>query len=322
MAGVIGSVQAFNEADDSWIAYTERLEHFFMANDITSEEKKKAILLNSVGATTYKLVSNLVSPRKPGDVPYREIIEVVKAHPNPRPSTIVQRFKFNSCVRQPGESIRSYVAELKRLTEFCDYENNLEEMLRDRLVCGINDKKIQQRLLAESKLTFAKAMEIAQAMETAAGNVVDLTRQDQVCVVKDHSKTPARVNHFTPRKCYRCGGPHAHTSCKFKDSKCFKCQKIGHLAKVCRSSDPHKSRPKENVRSRHKAHVLVEEPKDNGEESFLFSIFSNSKPVYRDLKINGVNIKFQVDTGASISVINKDDFLDMIKVPLHTLRKI
>ncbi|GFN96056.1 protein smg8 [Plakobranchus ocellatus] len=29
-----------------------------------------------------------------------------------------------------------------------------------------------------------------------------------------------------------------------------------------------------------------------------------------------MNIKFQVDTGASISVINKDDFLDMIKVPL------
>ncbi|GFN78753.1 low quality protein: uncharacterized protein k02a2.6-like [Plakobranchus ocellatus] len=110
MAGVIGSVQAFNEADDSWIAYTERLEHFFVANDITSEEKKKAILLSSVGATTYKLVSNLVLPRKPGDVPYREIIEVVKAHHNPRPSTIVQRFKFNSRVRQPGESIGSILA--------------------------------------------------------------------------------------------------------------------------------------------------------------------------------------------------------------------
>ncbi|GFO16405.1 polycystic kidney disease protein 1-like 2 [Plakobranchus ocellatus] len=96
MAGVIGSVQAFNEADDSWIAYTERLEHFFVANDITSEEKKKAILLSSVGATTYKLV-------KPGDVPYREIIEVVKAHHNPRPSTIVQRFKFNSRITKIDE---------------------------------------------------------------------------------------------------------------------------------------------------------------------------------------------------------------------------
>ena len=34
-------------------------------------------------------------------------------------------------------------------------------MLRDRLVCGINDKQIQRRLLAESSLDFKKAMKLA-----------------------------------------------------------------------------------------------------------------------------------------------------------------
>ena len=50
----------------------------------------------------------------------------------------------------------------------------LEKMLRDRLVCGVNDERIQQRLLGESQLEFKKAMELATAMETADKNTRDL----------------------------------------------------------------------------------------------------------------------------------------------------
>ena len=49
-----------------------------------------------------------------------------------------------------------------------------KKMLRDRLVCGVNDEHIQRRLLAESQLEFKKAMEIATAMETADKNTRDL----------------------------------------------------------------------------------------------------------------------------------------------------
>ena len=41
-------------------------------------------------------------------------------------------------------------------------------MLRDRLVCGVKNERIQQRLLSEKDLTLAKAIQIAQAMESAA----------------------------------------------------------------------------------------------------------------------------------------------------------
>ena len=30
-----------------------------------------------------------------------------------------------------------YLAELRKLTEHCDFRDNLDEALRDRLVCGI-----------------------------------------------------------------------------------------------------------------------------------------------------------------------------------------
>jgi uncharacterized protein YjbK len=50
-------------------------------------------------------------------------------------------------------------------------------MLRDWLVCGINDEQIQRRLLAESSLDFKKAMKIATSMEAAVKNARDLTNQ-------------------------------------------------------------------------------------------------------------------------------------------------
>ena len=47
-------------------------------------------------------------------------------------------------------------------------------MLRDRLVCGIDDDRIQCRLLAERELSFEKAVEIALAHKMASKNLIDL----------------------------------------------------------------------------------------------------------------------------------------------------
>ena len=67
-----------------------------------------------------------------------------------------------------------YVSELRALAEFCKYGAVLDYMLCDRLVCGINDKHIQQQLLSETDLTLAKALDLAQSLETAAKNTQTL----------------------------------------------------------------------------------------------------------------------------------------------------
>ena len=76
------------------------------------------------------------------------------------------------------ESIVTYIAALRQLAEHCDYKDTLQEMLRDRLVCGVNLAGIQKRLLAEKDLTFTKALDIAQALEAAEKGTNNLTIQD------------------------------------------------------------------------------------------------------------------------------------------------
>ncbi|KAI2646968.1 Nucleoside diphosphate kinase, mitochondrial [Labeo rohita] len=57
--------------------------------------------------------------------------------------------------------------ELKKLAQHCEFGATLPQMLRDRLVCGVNDDRMQRRLLSEVELTFEKALTVCQAMASA-----------------------------------------------------------------------------------------------------------------------------------------------------------
>ena len=165
--GLHGSVAAFASEQEEWGEYIERLEHYFTANDIVAGDKQRAILLNAVGASTYRLIRTLVSPAKVTDVSFADIVEKARAHFNPKPSPIVKRYEFNTRRQGETESIATYVAELRTLAEYCDYRPVLSDMLRDRLVCGLQKPSIQRRLLQEPALTFEKASEMSLAAEAA-----------------------------------------------------------------------------------------------------------------------------------------------------------
>ena len=86
------------------MGYSEKLEEYFIANDIESSDKK-AILLSVVGAETYQLIRSLVAPANPKEKTFDELVKLVQEHHQPIPSAIVQRYKFNSRTQQVGESI-------------------------------------------------------------------------------------------------------------------------------------------------------------------------------------------------------------------------
>eukprot|EP00731_Ephydatia_muelleri_P016131 Em0009g555a len=97
----------------------------------------------------YQTLASLVAPETPGGKTYDELIKLMAEHLSPKPLVIVQRYRFHSRVRQQGESVSVYVTQLKELARKCEFGDALNDMLRDRLVCGINDERVQKRLLVE-----------------------------------------------------------------------------------------------------------------------------------------------------------------------------
>ena len=55
--------------------------------------------------------------------------------------------------------------ELYRLTEFCDYGALKEEMLRDRLVVGIRDAALSDKLHNKAGLTLEQAKKFIRQKE-------------------------------------------------------------------------------------------------------------------------------------------------------------
>lgn len=66
MAALIRQVGEFIEGKEEWSRYAERMEHYFVANDVAGTEKKRAVFLSLIGPQCYKLVASLVAPAKPG----------------------------------------------------------------------------------------------------------------------------------------------------------------------------------------------------------------------------------------------------------------
>ena len=309
---VHGSIGEYSDSIEDWTAYTERLENYFTANDVEDGSKKRAILLSVCGAATYKLIRSLAAPEKPTDYSYEALKQMVKTHHNPKPSVIVQRFKFNTRVRQGGESIAKFVAELRQLSEFCDFGETLSDMLRDRLVCGIGDTRIQRRLLAEPELTFQKALTLSQAMELADRDTKDLQVASTVNPAQIHklhkkASSSPKSSKDTAAVCYRCGGKHLANHCRFKEAECHACGKKGHIAKVCKSKKTGSSLGQRGNKSS-KAALKVQDSVDVADtlEYTLFPVSDQqAKPVLTTVRVDGKELCMEVDTGASVSLVSE-----------------
>ncbi len=205
----------------------------------------------------------------------------------------------------------TYVAELRRLSQHCEFGTALGDMLCDRLVCGIGDARTQRRLLSEADLKFGKALELSQAMESADRNAQDLQKanvQQQSAAVNVVHKQRSSAS----GDCYRCGGRHQSSECRFRDVDCRACGKKGHIARVCRSkgkeTKPVSTERKMSVQLAH--HLRDDEDKEEEEVYSMFKVSaSKAKPLYVAIIAHRKTLEMELDTGASVSVISKATFI-------------
>ena len=165
------TMDPFDTDTDSW-PRTQRdsVQQFFVANDIANE--KVAILLSVIGTKAYTLLRNIVAPDKPAAKGYDQL--VVELIWTQNPIIIAERIKFHRSNQRKGELIAQYIAELRKLSEYCNFREFLGQALYDRLVCGLTSEATQKRLLTEKDLTLAKAQKIAEGMEAAAKQTNEL----------------------------------------------------------------------------------------------------------------------------------------------------
>ena len=294
----IGSIGEFSEL--TWKSYTERMKQYFMANEIPDGRKVPA-LLAMMGGKTYSLLRNLTPPDDPATKRFDVIVKLLDNHLSHKPLVIAERFCFHKRDQKDGESILMYVAELRKLSEHCDFKAYLNDAQRDRLVCGTKHGNIQKKFLSESDLTLQKAIDIATAMETAAKDAVELQQQHRPDSVHQLSKKPTSNTKPKERNkaCFPCDRfNHTPDECRFKEDTCRFCSKKGNIERACLSKEAQKKNQSKKKKLKPVKTVDKEElltvSINTVKRSDIFSVTP---------KIEGKNLKTELDTGSAISVI-------------------
>ena len=132
-----------------------------------------------MGNKTYGLPQNLCAPEKPSSLSFKDIVETLKQHLSPKSLLIAERFPLHRRNQPEGETVSTYLTGLRKLSLYCEFGTNLDDSLRDRLVCGLHNELLQKRLLSKPNLSLAKATGIALALEAAAKDTLELQRKNE-----------------------------------------------------------------------------------------------------------------------------------------------
>ena len=136
--GLIGRIDAFDETIESWWNYVERLKQYFEANEVDNT-KKISSLLTLIGGKTYSLLRDLTFPDKSSTKTYNQLTQLLNKHVSPKPLIIAERYRFNKRDQQEGESVNEYVAELRKLSKYCECSAFVNDALRGKIVCELRN---------------------------------------------------------------------------------------------------------------------------------------------------------------------------------------
>ena len=139
-----------------------------------------------------------------------------------------------------GQSVDEYVTELKSRSEHCEFGELKNSLIKDKIVLGVNSKKVHERLLREAGLSLEKAIQICRAAENVKMQAKEIKGASNEASVEAVSKGYSRESLSKQRNvegkhrqkvknCKYCGGEHEYGKCPAYRRQCNKCGKHNHL---------------------------------------------------------------------------------------------
>ena len=309
---------------DTWPRWITRFERYRVAAGLSDKDEPVQVctLMYAMGEEAEDILASFglnEEDRKKYDVVRERFAKHFVKQRNP----IYERARFNQRAQQQGETVDAFVMALHTLSEHCEYGELRSQMIRDRLVVGLLDANLSEKLQLEADLKLESAVARARNNEavksqqpTIRGSAttpsVPPTAVDALHS-RSKNKQPHRSTRSTgntwsagrqqartlpTRKCGWCGREqHPRERCSARNAKCKKCTKLGHYAAVCRSTSSSSTAAVSVVKA---------------EEVFLGSVQSGSVWT-KQILVNDKLIEMKVDTGADVTAIPETTYRRILR---------
>ena len=297
------------QAADNWKKFKRAWTNFSLAIELNKkpEPVQVATLLTVIGEEAREVFATFADWAEEGDeAKIALVLEKFATYCEPRKSVPFERYRFNKRAQEPGESYEQYRTTLRKLSESCEFRAiTPDEILRDRLIFGIRDDKVRERLLREPNLTLAKTDQICRAAESMTVQMKEIAEESVAVVhtVKEPAETQKRnldksKTASNTRECWNCGRKHEYYKrdlCPAYGKTCKRCHKLNHFASKCRA-----------VVNKPSVRAIEDEDADEVFPAEVAAVrLDDSHFITLKLK-SGNFLRFQVDTGAQCNVIPLD----------------
>ncbi|XP_073960781.1 uncharacterized protein [Choristoneura fumiferana] len=224
----IAAPGAFSFVPEEWPKYKARFTRYMSLSGAgkSSEKDKIDCLLYCMGEKAEDILIQFYNIKD-----YNSLIKEFDNFFAPKRNVIFERYKFNSCVQKEEEKVDDFITQLHKLAINCEFGSLKDDLIRDRLVIGIRDRKAGERMLLKNDLTLEEATLLCRQAEMQEEGKELLEKKEDL-----------RVNRMkqnkgkTSEKCWFCGlERHQKHLCPAYKATCHNCQRVGHFAKLCRA---------------------------------------------------------------------------------------
>ena len=331
-----------------WKAWSARFDRFRVACRMKiggNEPEKDVELVNLLVYTMGPKAENIMLGFTLTEEQAKDYTVVLKCFNDyylPKRNVIYERTQFNQRVQLPQETCDSFITDLYKLVDTCEYGGMKDELLRDRIIAGMSDSKLSEKLQLEDSKTLTLEKVIAKVRTSeqvrqqnkemrsnGSENVSAVHRHRRLTKSRharrsqpeEEKRTPQRrsppSHSYKPRrdnsrKCGRCGnGPHKRSECPAASSRCRKCSRKGHWDVVCRSigeaaeDDPLYDEQYDDYEYEYDSY-------DDSDTGFMGSVSVSAADVHAvvndpwsvQVSLNHSDpINFKLDTGADVTVL-------------------
>ena len=216
----------------NWKEFIRAYDLFSLASEIDAKDEKVqcATFLHVAGPQAQEIYATFTFPEAEKDK-----IEPLKKrfaeYCEPKKNVTVMRYTFNSRNQQLGERFHDYLTSLKTLVKDCEFGTLEEEMLRDRLVCGIFNNDVRMRLLHTNNLDLKTAVDTCLVAEMSSEQMKSFNTESSSEV--NTLKSSKKYRKKPEKHCEFCPYEHSKHMCPAKGKSCNTCGKLNHFSPRC-----------------------------------------------------------------------------------------
>ncbi|UYV77093.1 K02A2.6-like [Cordylochernes scorpioides] len=306
---------------NEWPKWRKRFERYLVVSGMKKKEEadKIDLFMYLMGDRADDIFRTFKFEKEESATKIDSVLKAFDSHFCVRKNIIYERAKFNSRIQEEREPVDEFITSLYKLADSCEFEGLHEQLIRDRIVVGVRDKALSERMQLDSELTLEKAVKMVRQQEAVRQQQVDLQRpstSQKVNQVKFNSKKqspkqqqqPSRKKEKSAKtrsRCPKCGGfTHREgQACRAEGQSCNLCSKTGHFANCCPDKQAKTAEVKAVSELDEEIGFILEVSAVEDSSNLDDDEGECRRRWTAEIQVNGKQVKFKLDSQADVTCV-------------------